>query len=52
LRPAIVTANPNSPISWLCGYAEPVNGMSAIGKNHTTVPSLYLSPACRVWKEN
>ena len=52
LRPAIVTANPDSPISWLCGYAEPVNGMTAVGKNNTTVPSLYLSYACRVWKEN
>jgi len=52
LRPATVTANPSSPISWLCGYAEPVNGMGAIGENHTTVPSLYLSPACRAWKEN
>lgn len=52
LRPATVTANPSSPISWLCGYAEPVNGMTAMGENHTTVPSLYLSPACRAWKEN
>ncbi|MCK5719149.1 MAG: pilin [Thiomargarita sp.] len=52
LRPAFVTASPNNPISWLCGYAEPVNGMTAVGKNETTVPSLYLSPACRTWKEN
>jgi len=52
LRPATVITNPSSPISWLCGYAEPVNGMGAIGENHTTVPSLYLSPACRAWKEN
>lgn len=52
LRPAIVTDNPNSPISWLCGYAEPVDGMSAIGMNETTVPSLYLSHDCRAWKDN
>ncbi len=50
LRPAIVTDNPSSPISWLCGYAEPVDGMEVIGENQTTVPSLYLSPACRAWK--
>ena len=50
LRPAIVTANPNSPISWLCGYAQAVNGMTAIGENNTTVPSLYLSPTCRTWQ--
>lgn len=52
LRPSTVTANPSSPISWLCGYAEPVNGMTANGENNTTVPSLYLSPACRTWKTN
>jgi len=50
LYPAIVTENPSSPISWLCGYAEAVDGMTTIGENHTTVPSLYLSPACRTWK--
>jgi type IV pilus assembly protein PilA len=50
LRPAIVTANPTSPISWLCGYAEPVEGMTAQGENHTTVPVLYLSFDCRAWK--
>jgi type IV pilus assembly protein PilA len=50
LRPAIVTANPTSPISWLCGYAEPVDGMTAIGSDKTEVPSLYLSQACRAWK--
>lgn len=51
LRPATVTENPSSPMSWLCGYAEPVNGMTAVGSNDTSVPSLYLSPACRAWKE-
>jgi len=50
LRPAIVTDNPSSPISWLCGYAEPVDGMTAVGDNNTTVPSLYLSMSCRAWK--
>ncbi len=52
LRPATVIENPSSPMSWLCGYAEPVNGMTAIGYNDTSVPSLYLSPACRAWKES
>ncbi|MFK5969364.1 MAG: pilin [Candidatus Marithrix sp.] len=52
LQPAIVTANPSSPIAWLCGYAEPVNGMTAVGKNHTTIPSLYVSLDCRSWKES
>lgn len=50
LRPAIVTANPSSPISWLCGYAQPVDGMTAIAENKTTVPDSFLSPTCRAWK--
>jgi type IV pilus assembly protein PilA len=50
LRPAIVTTNPSSPISWLCGYAQPVNGMTAIAENKTTVPDSFLSPTCRAWK--
>ncbi len=47
LRPAIVTANPSSPISWLCGYANAVPGMTAIAANKTTVPITYLSMDCR-----
>lgn len=50
LRPAVVTANPTSPISWLCGYAEPVTGMTAQGENHTDIPVLYLAFECRAWK--
>lgn len=48
IRPASVTDSPNSPISWLCGYTEPVIGMQAAGENKTSVPNLYLSPACRL----
>ena len=47
LRPAYVTESPESPISWLCGYAEPVKGMSAQGENKTSLPGIYLSPGCR-----
>jgi type IV pilus assembly protein PilA len=50
LRPAIVKASPRSPISWLCGYAEPVEGMMAQGANRTNVPAFYLAPTCRAWK--
>ena len=52
LRPVIVIDNPKSPISWVCGYAEAVDGMEAIGINNTTVPSIYLSYNCRAWKDN
>lgn len=45
-RPAVVNGSPISPISWLCGYAEPVNGMSAIGKNKTDIDAIYLPSEC------
>ncbi|BBL74321.1 pilin [Methylomagnum ishizawai] len=47
LRPARVGDNPASPLSWLCGYAEPVRGMVAQGANRTSVPALYLPVECR-----
>lgn len=48
-RPAYVDANRKSPISWLCGYAEPVKGMSTSSANETTLPPAYLGPDCRSW---
>jgi type IV pilus assembly protein PilA len=50
LRPAFVPENLNSPISWLCGYAEPVNKMVAQGENKTNVSPINLSINCRSWK--
>lgn len=50
LRPAFVAENLNSPISWLCGYAEPVNKMVAQGENKTNVSPINLSINCRSWK--
>jgi type IV pilus assembly protein PilA len=49
VRPAYVTANKSSPISWLCGNAMAVPGMSAQGENRTTVPENYLPLVCRNW---
>ncbi len=46
-RPATVDGSPKSPISWLCGYDEPVNGMTAVGANKTSVSAEYLPAACR-----
>jgi type IV pilus assembly protein PilA len=50
LRPAFVPENLNSPISWLCGYAEPVNKMVAQGQNKTNISAINLSINCRSWK--
>lgn len=46
-RPAIVTGSPTSPISWLCGYDEPVPGMEAVGMNKTDLEREFLPLACR-----
>jgi type IV pilus assembly protein PilA len=46
-RPATVNNSPTSPISWLCGYATPVEGMSAIGQNKTDIPTEYLTSTCK-----
>jgi len=45
-RPAVVDGSPISPISWLCGYAKPVNGMTAIGENKTDIDLMYLPSEC------
>ncbi|GAA5218162.1 pilin [Corallincola platygyrae] len=46
-RPAVVKGSPSSPIAWLCGYSEAVEGMTAIGENRTDLPSEMLPSACR-----
>lgn len=46
-RPATVDGSPTSPISWLCGYDEPVSGMTAAGDNRTDVENAFLPAACR-----
>ena len=50
-RPASVDGNRTSPIAWLCGFAQPVTGMSSPSENKTTLPGTYLDPSCRSWQE-
>jgi len=45
-RPAVVEGSPISPISWLCGYTEPVKGMAAVGENKTDIEEMYLPSEC------
>lgn len=47
VRPAAVVDSPLSPISWLCGFSQPVAGMYAVGENKTTIDPLQLPPNCR-----
>lgn len=48
-RPAVVENSPVSPIAWLCGDAEAVSGMTAVGENKTDVPAEFLEMNCRKW---
>jgi type IV pilus assembly protein PilA len=49
LRPAVVENSPDSPIAWLCGEAQAVSGMKAVGENKTNVPPVFLEMDCRRW---
>ncbi len=47
LRPAIVNANPPTGVlTWVCGYAEAVEGMTLIGDNKTDIAPNYLPMVC------
>lgn len=47
LRPAFVEDSPSTPIAWLCGFDEPVPGMTATGNNKTNIESSALPLRCR-----
>jgi type IV pilus assembly protein PilA len=47
IRPAVPEAYPQgNAVVWLCGYAEPAEGMMAFGENRTSVKRSYLSNVC------
>ncbi|QBY05647.1 pilin [Thalassotalea sp. HSM 43] len=46
-RPMVVDGSPTSPISWLCGYDQPAQGLLAVGENKTNVDPQFLSGDCR-----
>lgn len=47
IRPVYVTAAPDSPVSWICGRAEPVPGMTAAGEDRSTLEPRFVPAACR-----
>jgi len=47
LRPAVVEDAPIVPVAWVCGYAEPPDGMTVNGANLTSVPEPLLPAECR-----
>jgi len=46
IRPAVVSGSPSSPISWLCGYETPVDGMEAVGDDKSNVPVGSVPASC------
>jgi type IV pilus assembly protein PilA len=47
LRPAIVNANPPTGVlTWVCGYADAVEGMTLVGDNKTDIAPEYLPMVC------
>ncbi|HVF35875.1 MAG TPA: pilin [Candidatus Saccharimonadia bacterium] len=49
IRPVYVSAAPDSPMSWICGRAEPVPGMTAGGDDRTSLEDRFLPASCRSW---
>jgi len=49
-RPAVVENSTKTPIAWLCGYAEAVDGMVAPALNNTDLPIAYLDLKCHSWR--
>ena len=47
LRPAVVTDAPVVPVTWVCGFAQAPNKMTAMGDNKTTISKEYLPLNCR-----
>lgn len=47
IRPAYVPDSPTTPLSWLCGFDEPVPGMAAKGENKTNIANELLPNRCR-----
>ena len=48
LRPAQVPGEPAVPIAWVCGFAQPVQGMEVMGENRTSLLRQELPIDCRI----
>lgn len=48
VRPGIVAQHAQVPISWSCGNAKPVPGLTYAGVNRTDLASEYLPIDCRI----
>ena len=46
IRPQYVADSPRSPVTWVCGYRAPAQGLRAAGENRTTVRAAGLPYHC------
>lgn len=46
MRPAVVKDSPASPISWLCGHEQAVEGMQAVGEDRTDISPNLMPASC------
>lgn len=47
IRPIFVSDSPTSPISWVCGYRDPPEGMESVGEDRTSLQDKHLPASCR-----
>lgn len=47
IRPIFVSESPTSPISWVCGYRAPPEGMESVGEDRTSLQNSHLPASCR-----
>lgn len=47
LRPQYVVESHLTPLAWLCGGSDPVEGMVVSGENKTDIAAAFLPAACR-----
>ena len=47
IRPIFVSDSPTSPISWVCGYRKPPDGMESAGEDRTSLHMKHMPGSCR-----
>ena len=47
IRPIFVSESPTSPISWVCGYRNPPEGMESAGEDRTSLKMRHMPASCR-----
>ena len=46
-RPLTLPADPGAPVSWVCGYRNPPEGMESAGEDRTSLKMRHMPASCR-----